>query len=210
MKCLGRCLLGFGVVLAALALLIVGALVFAASWLVRSDAPAKAEAIVVLAGDARRARHAADLHRQGYAPRVLISRPVRTARERMLDDMGVTLPRSEEVDAMVLRRAGVPAERIGFFGDGSLSTFEEAVVLGQMFAGKSPTLLVVTSPYHTRRAGIIIGNAMPSARILMTPTAYEEFPERWWTSQDAARDLLLEFAKLAYYALGGRFATARP
>lgn len=210
MKCLGRCLLGLGTVLAALALLVAGALVFAASWLVRSDAPANADVIIVLAGDARRARHAADLYRQGYAPRVLVSRPVRTARERMLDDMGVMLPRSEAVDAMVLRHAGVPAERIGFFGDGSMSTFEEAVVLGQLFAGKSPTLLVVTSPYHTRRAGVVLGNAMPAARILMAPTAYEEFPERWWTSQDAARDLLLELFKLAYYTLGGRFAAARP
>lgn len=209
MKCLGRCLLGLSAAFVVLALLVAGVLVFAASWLVRSDAPAKADAIVVLAGDARRARHAADLYQQGYAPHVLVSRPVRTARERMLDDMGVILPRSEEVDALVLQRAGVPVERIGFFGDGSLSTFEEAVVLGQLFAGKSPTLLVVTSPYHTRRAGIVLGNAMPTARVLLVPTAYEEFPERWWTSQDAARDLLLEFAKLAYYALGGRFATVR-
>jgi uncharacterized SAM-binding protein YcdF (DUF218 family) len=197
-------------IFAALALLAGAALVFAASWLVQSDAPAKADAIVVLAGDARRARHAADLFRQGYAPRVLVSRPIRTAHQRMLDEMGVVLPRSEEVDALVLQRSGVPAERIEFFGNGSVSTFEEASVLGRMFAGQSPTLMVVTSPYHTRRAGIILRRDLSGAKVVMVATAYEEFPERWWTSQDAARDLLLELAKLAYYAIGGRFAAAKP
>ncbi|MDK9723635.1 MAG: YdcF family protein [Sterolibacteriaceae bacterium MAG5] len=205
MKCFGRCLRGL---VAAIAVLMLGAgilLAFAASWLVRSDQPEKADAIVVLAGDARRARYAADLFHKGFAPRILVSRPVRTARERMLGDMGIVLPRSEEMDSMVMQRAGVPPERIDFFGEGSLSTFEEASVLGRMFAGQSPALLVVTSPYHTRRAGIILARHLPEAKMIMVATVYEEFPECWWTSQDAARDLLLEMAKLAYFALGGRF-----
>lgn len=206
MKCVGRCLLGVLAGIAALTLLAGVTLAFAALWLVRSDPPEKADAIVVLAGDARRARYAADLFVKGFAPRILVSRPVRTARERMLDDMGIVLPRSEDVDAMVLQRTGVPRERIEFFGEGSLSTFEEASYIGRMFPGQSPVLLVVTSPYHTRRAGIIFARSLPETKVVMVATPYEEFPERWWTSQEAARDLLLEMAKLAYFALGGRFA----
>jgi hypothetical protein len=36
-------------------------------------------------------------------------------------------------------------------------------------------------------------------------SAYEAFPARWWTEQEAARNVLLESAKIVYYKLGGRF-----
>ncbi|MEW5864886.1 MAG: hypothetical protein AB1773_15040 [Pseudomonadota bacterium] len=35
-----------------------------------------------------------------------------------------------------------------------------------------------------------------------------DLPDAWWTSQDAAREVLLEWAKIAWYLLGGRFRAA--
>lgn len=208
MSCWRRCLLGLVLLALAAGLLAAAAFVSAAGWLLQADAPTPADAIVVLAGDPRRARHAGDLFRQGYAPRVLLSRPVRDARERMLDDMGIAYPRSEEIDTQVLEKAGVARNRIDYFGHGSLSTFDEALALQRLFAGRSPHLLVVTSPYHVRRARLILAAALPQATLTVVATPYETFPVRWWTSQDAARDLLLELAKLAFYFVGGRFSAA--
>ncbi len=185
-------------------------LAFAASWLLQADEPQSADAIVILAGDARRTRHASDLFRQGFAPRVLVSRPVRTAREKLLDGLDIPFPRAEQLDSEVLRKTGVPAVNIAFFGDGSVSTFDEALALKRVFAGKAPRLLVVTSPYHVRRARMILADALPGVALRVVATPYEEFPARWWTSQDAARDLLLEMAKLGFYSLGGRFSTSTP
>jgi uncharacterized SAM-binding protein YcdF (DUF218 family) len=205
MNCLRRCLLAIvligliGIAVAA------GLLFFASRWLPDSDAVAPADAIVVLAGDTRRTLYAADLYRQGLAPQVLISRPIRGVRERILEDMGVPLPSAEEYERMIMLRKGVPATAIDIFGSGSISTYEEGRVLGQRYAGYTPNLLAVTSPYHVRRARMILTNALPGARICVVATPYETFPERWWASQDAARDLLLELTKIAFYAVGGRY-----
>jgi uncharacterized SAM-binding protein YcdF (DUF218 family) len=208
MKCWRRCLLGLLIVVIVAMALFATLLAFASTWLLQSDEVQPVDAIVILAGDARRTRYAADLFGQGFATRVLISRPVRTARERMLDGLGVAFPRAEDIDSEVLRKIGVPAANIAFFGDGSVSTFEEAVALQRLFAGKLPRLLVVTSPYHVRRARMVLADVLPRAELRVIATPYEEFPERWWTSQDAARDLLLETAKLGFYLVGGRFSAA--
>lgn len=202
---LKRCLMGVALALAAILLLGAAALYYAASWLLSPQAPERADVIVVLAGDLRRTRYAGDLYRQGFAPQIMLSRPARDAREKMLDGMGIAFPKAEELNRAILQALGVPLQHITDFGAGSLSTFDEAAVLAGMFSGKSPRLLVVTSPYHVRRARKILGDALPGARLLVVATPYEEFPVRWWTSQDAARDLLLELAKLSFYMVGGRF-----
>lgn len=207
MSCWRRCLLGLFIGTCIALGLVAILLAFAARWLSDAGVPAQADVIVVLAGDARRARHAGDLFRQGYAPQVLVSRAARGARERMLDEIGIVLPGGEELDIQVLERVGVPRDRIAIFGTASLSTYEEGKVLGGLYAGKSTRLLVVTSPYHVRRARMILASALPDARLNVVATPYEAFPERWWSSQDAARDVLLEVAKLVFYGLGNRFTS---
>lgn len=206
MSCLRRCLLGLLAVAVAAGGLIAAGLLFASSWLLQSDEPRAADAIVVLAGDARRARYAADLFRQGLARQVLVSRPAPTAREKLLSSLAIPFPRGDQVDSWVLEKSGVGAGNIGYFGEASLSTFDEALALQRQFAGQSPRLLVVTSAYHVRRARMLLADALPDATLTVCATPYEEFPARWWTSQDAARDLLLETAKLGFYFLGGRFS----
>jgi uncharacterized SAM-binding protein YcdF (DUF218 family) len=210
MNSLRRCLLGLLAVATVSIAVLAMAFAFAASWLLQSDVPGAADAIVVLAGDARRARYAGDLFLQGFSPKVLVSRPDRTGRERMLDALAVPFPRAEDIDSQVMQKLGVPAASIVYFGEASLSTFDEARALRRRFEGIRPRLLVVTSPYHVRRARMILADALPQAELLVVTTPYEAFPQRWWTSQDAARDLLLESAKLGFYILGGRFSSTGP
>ena len=42
---------------------------------------------------------------------------------------------------------------------------------------------------------------------IATPTPYESFPDAWWRSQDAPRELLLEWSKVPFYLLGGRYGS---
>ena len=200
-----RCFMIIALVGLSMVLAIAGVFFFASRWLPDSDVAISADAIIVLAGDSRRTLYAADLYTQGLAPQVLVSRPIRGVRERILKDMGIALPDAEEYERMILLKKAVPAAAIEIFGKGSISTFEEGYVLGQLYAGQTPSLLVVTSPYHVRRVKMILGDALPGAKIHVVATPYEQFPGNWWASQDAARDLLLELTKIVFYVVGGRY-----
>lgn len=76
--------------------------------------------------------------------------------------------------------------------------------MAELGRDKPLKLLVVTSPYHVRRAAMIFRQAYGGAHVVVG-TPYEPFPREWWRSQDAARNVLLELAKITFYLVGGRF-----
>lgn len=189
----------------AIACLFVTVFLFAGYWLKGEEKPVKSDAIIVLAGTPTRSFYAADLYRQGYAPQVFISRPMRDPSLKMLDKIGVSFPRQEEVDKEVLLKKGVHEQNIHFLGQSSLSTVEEAEAANKLFRGDTCKIIVVTSPYHVRRAGMIFKDTMDHCQFRVLGTTYEPFPEKWWSDQDAARNVLLETGKTVFYLLGGRF-----
>lgn len=174
-------------------------------WLKGDEKPVKSDAIIILAGTPTRSFYAADLYRQGYASQVYISKPVREHSLKMLDKIGVSFPRQEEVDKEVLLKKGVHEQNIHFFGQSSLSTVQEAEAASKLFRGDSCKIIIVTSPYHVRRAKMIFKDTMQNCQFKVLGTTYEPFPEKWWTDQDAARNVLLETSKAVFYLLGGRF-----
>jgi uncharacterized SAM-binding protein YcdF (DUF218 family) len=178
---------------------------YAGEWLSAADRPQKADAILVLGGDFSRPFQAADLYRQGLARRIYVSVPVRKDDYRLLDGAGIAYPRDEEVARQVLIKKGVPASAIEYLGKDSISTAAEAQAARGVFGRGARSLLVVTSPYHLRRARMIFSDAMPAADIRVIATGYDPFPQAWWKDQGAARNVLLELAKITYYKLGGRF-----
>jgi len=197
---------------ALLATLAAGALLFngAARWLSNPDAPARADAILVLAGSYQRPIHAGDLYRQGLAPLVYVSVAAADPAAPALAALGVKLVPKEETYEQTLRAKGVPAERILRLGTRSLSTVDEAFELRKRLAGKPARVLIVTSPLHVRRARMIFTDALEGTGIAVSvvATPQESIPERWWTSQDAAREVLLEWAKILFYVGGGSFRAA--
>lgn len=204
MQCFKRCLLAFfALAVSASTAAVIGALLIA-GWLDEPDAPGRADAIVVLADDPSRAFQAADLYRQGYAGRVYVSVPRVRKSDALLAANGIVLPRSEELFRRVLLARGVPEAAIRTFGRDLSSTRAEAEAVRAELAG-SAKLLVVTSPYHLRRARMIFREALPGRELRFIGSRYEAFPRRWWTDQDAARAVVLETAKLAYSLAGGHF-----
>ena len=178
---------------------------YVADWLSVADQPQKADAILVLAGGFSRPFQAADLYRQGYAPKVYVSVPLREDGHRVLDEAGIAFPREEEIMRQVLLKKGVPASAIEYFGKDSISTAAEAQAARALFAQGAPKLLIVTSPYHLRRTRMIFADALPAADIRVIATSYDPFPQAWWKNQNAARNVLLELPKIAFYQIGGRF-----
>ena len=196
-----------------LALLAVVAVAFgynAASWLKRADTPAKADAIVVLAGPYTRSMYAADLYRAGHAPRVVLSEAVREKVWSQLEELGIHLPSVPEVHRRVLQAKGVPVERIEPLGRPALSTVDEALAIAERFGQPGASVIVVTSPSHVMRARLIIERALEGqgVKLMVCATPYEAFPDEWWRSQDAAREVLLEWVKIGFFMAGGRFRAA--
>jgi len=180
-------------------------LTYVAEWLSVADSPQKADAILVLGGGFTRPFEAADLYRKGHAGRVYVSVPMREDQFRLLDQAGIPFPREEVVVREVLLKKGVPASAIEYFGKDSVSTAAEAKAAQTLFAAGAPKLLIVTSPYHLRRTRMTFSDALPNADIRVIATSYDPFPMAWWKDQSAARNVLLELAKITFYKLGGRF-----
>jgi uncharacterized SAM-binding protein YcdF (DUF218 family) len=206
MQCLKRCTAALLIAASALAGACASALYFAPRWLNDPDVPEKASAILVLAGDPARALEAADLYRSGYAPRIYFSAGVRDLAAQRLDELGITLPREEDLTRQVLTKRGVPEAAVELLGRDLVSTAHEARVLAQRMAGVPGPIIVVTSPYHIRRARLIFRRALPEGpRLLFVGSRYERLPDDWWTDQTSARNVVLELAKTVYYLAGGRF-----
>ena len=170
-----------------LALLVLGAaaLLLAGSWLTRDDDLAglsrdnPAAAIVVLGGSYFRPLHAADLHARGVAPLVYVSAPVRGRDAALLESVGAAPPPQEEVYGRLLVARGVPAAAIRVFGQGLVSTAEEAGEMARILGPGPGTLVVVTSPYHVLRARLIFRRALPGWRVLVSGSPFEPIPARW-------------------------------
>jgi uncharacterized SAM-binding protein YcdF (DUF218 family) len=206
-SCFKCCALWFGGIFAGAALLCVLLLGQAGRWLSAADVPQRADAIVVLGGAFERTLYAAELYAAGKAGRVYLSNPVRDSSQRLLDGLGIKLPDEHEISTAILKRQGVAEKDILPFPGTALSTADEAALLQRMFAGQRLTIMVVTSPFHIRRARMIIGNALADGDVtaLFVATPHDQYTAEWWTDQDSARNTLLELAKIAYYIAGGRF-----
>ncbi len=187
------------------------AVLTAGFWLVPAqETPHPADVIVVLAGGFERSLYAADLYRQGLAPKVWISSPARDGAARQLEEIGIVLPSEEDIHRRILVQKKVASPDIDFFGAGSLSTAEEAHALRNKLSTKPLRLLVVTSPTHARRARIVLSDALTAqgSAVQVVATPYEHFEAYWWRDQGSARSVILELTKLVFYYCGGRFMRA--
>jgi uncharacterized SAM-binding protein YcdF (DUF218 family) len=180
-------------------------LFFAGELLVLNDRPAKSDAIVLLSGGMARPLYGAELYQSGYAPTIYVSRPKVDEQVLHVERIGIRIPRNEERYKEILLKKGVPEEAMTFYSEGHVSTVEEAESLKKVVGDHSIKLLVVTSPYHTRRAKAIFGDVLPNAEIRVVSTPYEHFDPQWWTDKNSAIAVILETVQTLYYHLGGAF-----
>jgi uncharacterized SAM-binding protein YcdF (DUF218 family) len=157
-------------------------------YLVRAEPPAHADMIVVLAGDfsGNRILTAGDLVRQGFAPKALVSGP-----------SGAYGLHESDLAIQFAVRHGYPESCFIAFPNDSRSTKSEADdVLAVLAKYHVHSVDIVTSNYHTRRAGNIWRAKASSLTIHMIASPDTFFtPGNWWRDRDARKTFLLEWMK---------------
>ena len=154
----------------------------AGRWLVRPDALAPADAIVVLSGSMPgRAEEAARLFRMGYAHQVWVSRPAEPRVE--LEAMGVHYLGEEDFNREILIRGGVPDADVRIFPQAIINTeqeIEETCV--QMKREGFTSVMIVTSPQHTRRVRALWRKlAGKDLRLIVRASPQDAFDaDHWW------------------------------
>lgn len=149
---------------------------------------------------------AIDLYNQGYAPTIVLTYRIEEPAFKALAARGVSFPAAADEARDVFIRLGIPPAAIILPPRVHDNTAQEAQTLREL-ARKNGwhRVIVVTSPYHLRRAGFAVRRQMKGTgiEIVMHGTRYEEVhPDRWWSTREDLRWVLDEGAKLIAYELG--------
>jgi uncharacterized SAM-binding protein YcdF (DUF218 family)/glycosyltransferase involved in cell wall biosynthesis len=200
-----RTLEALGVIVAVYLLLFYTPLLWwIASPLKLSAPPTRADAIVVFAGGVgesgkqgtgfqERVSQAVALYKGGYAPRIIFS-----------SGYIFTLHEAEVMKSVAVDN-GVPAEAI-LLEERAASTFENVAFTHRILADHGwRHVLLVSSPYHMRRAVMTWRHTAPDVAVTPTPVPQSEFyASAWGASFDQIRGILHEYAAILAYWWRGR------
>lgn len=167
-------------------------------WIV-SDAPEKADAIVILGGGLdSRPVEAARLYHAGYAPRILVMRPEPTR----VNELGLLID-YYSLTRTLLEMDHVPAEAIVALPQTVTSTFDEAKALAAWArANNAHRFLTPTEIFHTRRARWILRRTLnqPDDDIRMIPIPHKRYTaDNWWKQEQGMIDFQNEIIKFGMY-----------
>lgn len=163
------------------------------SFLVVQDKLEKSDVIIVLSGDTKgeRVGEGILLFKQGYASQLLFSGGPLAWRLTQADNM--------------LRQAlfyGVPKSKI-LLEKQSRSTFENAKFSLELLRNKKiQSLIIVTSPPHTRRSKLVFQKIFKDlkVKIMVYPVQKSEFKkEKWWQDHEDTQFVVQEYLSLFFY-----------
>jgi uncharacterized SAM-binding protein YcdF (DUF218 family) len=177
------------------------------SFLYAEDMLQRADAIFSLAGTRmERQLEAADLYREGWAPLVVLPDKWPDQGIEALRTRGITLPSDSEVARDTLIRLGVPETAILIPPVRHDNTAHEAYTLRSLASARRwKRVIVVSSKYHTRRAGMAMRRELDEAgvEVVMRGSRYDaEDPAHWWRTRSGYRWIGSELPKLVLYRLG--------
>jgi len=174
-------------------------------FLVFEDPPAKADAIVVLAGSfPDRILEAVALYEEGLAPRIVLCREPEGRAMKRLRERGIRDGSGTDRNRDVALELKVPDAAIELVDRPAGSTFGEAkVVLEHMKKHGYHSILLVTSKMHTRRAAWIYRHvAGDDVTIIVRAARDDGFgPDDWWRNRVSTRRLVIEYQKLFVFLL---------
>lgn len=157
-------------------------------YLVQADRPVHSDCLFVLAGDdyGDRILKAAELFRQGYADRIFVSGP-RCCYGHTEDEMAIDFAR---------RKGATDVPFTGLPNQGKSTVSEGIDVLPRLRAAGCGSVLVVTSDFHTRRAGRILRRVWPNLQVRMAAAPAVEYDaDRWWTTRNFQKTFFFEWSK---------------
>jgi len=179
----------------------------AGRFLSSEDPLQKADAVFVFAGRyIERPLEAADLFREGYAPRIVITRDLGDVPVPVLARRGIDLPTHVEITTRMLQELGVPSEAVIRPVRIHDHTSEEAETLRQLaLQYRWRRVILVSSKYHLRRVALAASRAMrgTGVQLVLRATRYDDsIPAQWWTRRADIRWVLSELPKYIAYRLG--------
>jgi len=166
----------------------------------------RSDLIVCMAGGAvERGLETADVYNEGLAPMVLVSRERLPDGQAVMDGRGVHYPESRDLSIRALEGLGVPRSAIIACDSFVESTFEEADAVREVVLEKGyGSLIIVTSPTHTRRSWLTFQKVFEEddVKVQLVPSRYSEFrSDDWWKTRRYLKEVLLEYQKLLYYTV---------
>ena len=158
------------------------------AFLIQADQPAHADYAVVLGGDpwGHRIIEGAELVRQGFVRKALISGPPGC--------YGIV---ESELAVNFAVKKGYPADYFVQFPHRALSTQAEArVLVPELRRLGVHSFLLVTSDYHTRRAGRYFRELADGLdmRVIAAPDEYFRW-NSWWRNREAQKIFYMEWSK---------------
>ncbi len=158
------------------------------AYLVQADDPVRADIGIVLAGDGRgnRVLKAGELVKHGFISQALVSGPDGNYGFYECD---LAIPFAV--------KAGYPASYFAHFENTARSTEEEArMTVAELRQRNVHHVLIITSDYHTRRAGGMYRRAAPDLEFTVVAAPDQDFTARgWWRNREGRKIALYEWMK---------------
>jgi uncharacterized SAM-binding protein YcdF (DUF218 family) len=173
---------------------------------VRADKIEPSDAIIELSGgEGDRDLETADLFAAHAAPIVVLTTERESAALPELLRRGVRVERPHAQRRRYLKELGVPESAIVVLPEQARSTYDEAVLVSAWIKSRQiRSVIVVSSAYHTRRAGYIFERMLrgTGVTVRMRPAAFDRYkPDEWWTDRNTLLWGLFEWQKTIYYRL---------
>jgi uncharacterized SAM-binding protein YcdF (DUF218 family) len=171
-------------------------------WLIETDPPVQAEVAVVLGGgEGERLGAAVAIWREGRVGAILITGPDKALLPVYTGEDSLT---QGEVKRRIAVKRGVPDER-AWLALGPTSTYEEAVRVRAELEGRAiRRAIVVTSPFHSRRARrtflrVFDGSGIALSTETLPLEKSEDDPHGWWTREHDLMSVVNETVKVLFY-----------
>ena len=166
-------------------------------WIV-SDSVTRSDVVVVLGGGVdTRPFVAAELYKQGFVKKVLVSEVLEMRSSQLLE-----LPGHSERNRLVLQKLGVPDAAIELFGQMNKDTKAEAVALRDWVNRHGVSSIVIpTEIFAARRVRWIFDREFSGSSVRLEVLAFEPGYTRaeWWKTEAGMIAFQNEIMKYLYY-----------
>ena len=167
-------------------------------WLVREDPLMHADALVVLSGGLPyRAESAAHYFESGYASEVWLTRPEGPSDQ--LRELGIQYVGEEDYSRQILIHLHVPETSVRILPNTIIDTEQEVEdIVGELRKEGKTSVIIVTSPEHTRRVRALWKN-LAGEHLTAVVRAAPEDPfdaDHWWRNTRDALSVVREILGL--------------
>jgi len=162
-----------------------------------ADVLIKADAIVVVSGDNDRIKHAIDLYKQAYAPKLILSG---AAKEGFTSNA-----KTMQLEAS---RSGIPNEVV-VLEEKANNTYENTLFTKEIVKSQGfKSLILVTSPYHQRRVYETFRSVFKGSDVTFqnSPSIYSSWKaDSWWQSEEETHLTQEEIIKTLWAKITGNY-----